>query len=70
MRYPPSVYLCTVHPEDVYYICVSYIFMGGGEEGEGGEVGGLLNACMRGERLAGVAMPRLEPVHGDVLMII
>ena len=66
MRYPPSFYLCTLHPEDVYYICVSYIFMGV----EGGEVGGLLNACMRGERLAGVAMPRLEPVHGDVLMII
>ena len=29
-----------VHPEDVYYICVSYIFMGGEGGGAGGRVSG------------------------------
>ena len=55
VRYPPSFYLCTLHPKDVYYICVSYIFMGGEGAGEGG----------RGEWSVGSLMHEGKATHGS-----
>ena len=48
MRLPPSVYLCTVHPKDVYYICESYIFINGlGGMRGGGWVNSVMGKMVR-----------------------